>query len=81
MLGGEGWLFGRGKKPDWLESTRSSQPSPACRSPLATAADTCLNTYTSSTPQFCLKGPFQVPQALSGFSLKERDTYRIGRGK
>lgn len=39
---------GRGKKPDWLESTFHAQPSPPA--PSATAADTCLNTYTSSTP-------------------------------
>lgn len=31
---------------------------PSLPAPLATAADTCLNTYTSSTPQFCLKRTF-----------------------
>ena len=73
----------RGKKPDWLESTLY-QPSPAqpSLSPLATAADTCLKTYTSSTPRFCLKGPSQVSSALSGFLPQgERDTCRIGRWK
>lgn len=68
-----GLAAGRGKKPDWPESGFYSPPGPAPPSPLATAADTCLNTYTWSTPQFCLKGPPHVCPALSGFSLKDRE--------
>lgn len=47
------------------QPARPAQPSPAQPSPLATAADTCLNTDTWSTPQFCLKGPPRDAPALS----------------
>jgi len=73
VSGRGGLAVGRGKKPDWPESSLSSPPGPAPPSPLATAADTCLNMSTWSTPQFCLKGPSPVHPALSGFSLKDRE--------
>ena len=78
-VGGKGWLLEREEASLAGEHPLPAQPS---LSPLATAADTCLKTYTSSTPQFCLKGPSQVSPALSGFLPQgERDTCRIGRWK
>lgn len=74
-----GVAVGRGKKPDWLESTFHSSPAqPAC--PLATAADTCLNTYTSST-HFALKDLPKFPSPVWLLPEGERKTCRTGKGK
>lgn len=70
-MGAEGWLSEEGRS----QTGRREPPlCPAQPSPLATAADTCLNTYTLSTPHsFALKDLPKFPRpCLASPSRTER---------
>lgn len=72
-MGGEGWLLEGGRSQTGRRAPSTPSPAqPACllwpllRTPALTHTPRVLHS-------FCLKGPSQVPPALSGFSLKERE--------
>lgn len=78
-LAWEGWLLEEGRsQTGWRAPSTPSPAQPAC--PLATAADTCLNTYTSST-RFALKDLPKFPSPVWLLPEGERKTCRIGKGK
>lgn len=76
----EGWLLEEGRnQTGWRAPSTPSPAQPAC--PLWPLLRTPALTHTPRVLQFCLKGPSQVPPALSGFFLKERERLvELGKG-